>query len=324
MTIGFTFSCGLIDFLVFGVLQGNSKTHWVFIIVGGVMYFFLYYFSFRFLIKKFDLKTPGREDDNKLTIFNKKKMDYSFDQSLIDPQVQMILKGLGGRHNFTDLDCCITRLRATLQEPELVSEASLKQAGAAAVLLQGNAIQIIFGPKASSLKTKIDDYLENVPEAYDEEKTIVYHTTDLEIGNIVDGEVLPIEDCSDDIFAHKLLGDGLMIRPLHGVVVSPCDGTISMLYPTKHAIGIELDNGMELLIHFGINTVKLNGQGFELLVKINQRVKKGDLLWNADLHYIKENAVDDCLLMIVTKGQGSLEKIYGNKKSGETVLKIRE
>ena len=115
-----------------------------------------------------------------------------------------------------------------------------------------------------------------------------------------------------------------MIRPLHGVVVSPCDGTISMLYPTKHAIGIELDNGMELLIHFGINTVKLNGQGFELLVKINQKVKKGDLLWNADLHYIKENAVDDCLLMIVTKGQGSLEKIYGNKKSGETVLKIRK
>ena len=324
VTIGFTFSCGLIDFLVFGVLQGNSKTHWIFIVIFGLIYFFLYYFSFRFLIKKFDLKTPGREDDNKLTIFNKKTMDYSFDQSLIDPQVQMILKGLGGRHNFTDLDCCITRLRATLQEPELVSEASLKQAGAATVLLQGNAIQIIFGPKASSLKTKIDDYLENVPEAYDEEKTIVYHTTDLEIGNIVDGEVLPIEDCSDDIFAHKLLGDGLMIRPLHGVVVSPCDGTISMLYPTKHAIGIELDNGMELLIHFGINTVKLNGQGFELLVKINQRVKKGDLLWNADLHYIKENAVDDCLLMIVTKGQGSLEKIYGNKKSGETVLKIRE
>ena len=324
VTIGFTFSCGLIDFLVFGVLQGNSKTHWIFIVIFGLIYFFIYYFSFRFLIKKFDLKTPGREDDNKLTIFNKKKMDYSFDQSLIDPQVQMILKGLGGRHNFTDLDCCITRLRATLQEPELVSEASLNQAGAAAVLLQGNAIQIIFGPKASSLKTKIDDYLENVPEAYDEEKTIVYHTTDLEIGNIVDGEVLPIEDCSDDIFAHKLLGDGLMIRPLHGVVVSPCDGTISMLYPTKHAIGIELDNGMELLIHFGINTVKLNGQGFELLVKINQRVKKGDLLWNADLHYIKENAVDDCLLMIVTKGQGSLEKIYGNKKSGETVLKIRE
>ena len=144
VTIGFTFSCGLIDFLVFGVLQGNSKTHWVFIIVGGVMYFFLYYFSFRFLIKKFDLKTPGREDDNKLTIFNKKKMDYSFDQSLLDPQVQMIIKGLGGRYNFSDLDCCITRLRASLQDPSLVSEGSLKQAGAAAVrdragYLQGGA-----------------------------------------------------------------------------------------------------------------------------------------------------------------------------------------
>ena len=336
VTIGFTFSCGLIDFLVFGVLQGNSKTHWVFIIVGGVMYFFLYYFSFRFLIKKFDLKTPGREDDeeqekslkgkeddNKLTIFNKKKMDYSFDQSLLDPQVQMIIKGLGGRYNFSDLDCCITRLRASLQDPSLVSEGSLKQAGAAAVLLQGNAIQIIFGPKASSLKTKINDYLNNVPASYDEEKTIDYHTTDVEIGNIVDGEVLPIEDCCDDIFAHKLLGDGLMIRPIHGLVVAPCDGTISMIYPTKHALGIELENGMEILIHFGINTVKLNGQGFELLVKINQKVKKGDLLWNADLNYIKENAIDDCLLMIITKGQGPLEKNYGHKKSGETILKIK-
>ena len=323
VTIGFTFSCGLIDFLVFGVLQGNSKTHWVFIIVGGVMYFFLYYFSFRFLIKKFDLKTPGREDDNKLTIFNKKKMDYSFDQSLLDPQVQMIIKGLGGRYNFSDLDCCITRLRASLQDPSLVSEGSLKQAGAAAVLLQGNAIQIIFGPKASSLKTKINDYLNNVPASYDEEKTIDYHTTDVEIGNIVDGEVLPIEDCCDDIFAHKLLGDGIMIRPIHGLVVAPCDGTISMIYPTKHALGIELENGMEILIHFGINTVKLNGQGFELLVKMNQKVKKGDLLWNADLNYIKENAIDDCLLMIITKGQGPLEKNYGHKKSGETILKIK-
>lgn len=323
VTIGFTFSCGLIDFLVFGVLQGNSKTHWVFIIVGGVMYFFLYYFSFRFLIKKFDLKTPGREDDNKLTIFNKKKMDYSFDQSLLDPQVQMIIKGLGGRYNFSDLDCCITRLRASLQDPSLVSEGSLKQAGAAAVLLQGNAIQIIFGPKASSLKTKIDDYLNNVPASYDEEKTIVYHTTDVEIGNIVDGEVLPIEDCCDDIFAHKLLGDGIMIRPIHGLVVAPCDGTISMIYPTKHTLGIELENGVEILIHFGINTVKLNGQGFELLVKMNQKVKKGDLLWNADLNYIKENAIDDCLLMIITKGQGPLEKNYGHKKSGETILKIK-
>ena len=323
IAVGLTFSGGFIDLFLFGILQGNAKTSWIRIIPVGIIYFFLYYFSFRFLIKKFDLKTPGREDDNKLTIFNKKKMDYSFDQSLLDPQVQMIIKGLGGRYNFSDLDCCITRLRASLQDPSLVSEGSLKQAGAAAVLLQGNAIQIIFGPKASSLKTKIDDYLNNVPASYDEEKTIDYHTTDVEIGNIVDGEVLPIEDCCDDIFAHKLLGDGIMIRPIHGLVVAPCDGTISMIYPTKHALGIELENGVEILIHFGINTVKLNGQGFELLVKMNQKVKKGDLLWNADLNYIKENAIDDCLLMIITKGQGPLEKNYGHKKSGETILKIK-
>ena len=154
VTIGFTFSCGLIDFLVFGVLQGNSKTHWVFIIVGGVMYFFLYYFSFRFLIKKFDLKTPGREDDNKLTIFNKKKMDYSFDQSLLDPQVQMIIKGLGGRYNFSDLDCCITRLRASLQDPSLVSEGFFKTSRGSCCFITGQCYSNHLWAKSFFFKNK--------------------------------------------------------------------------------------------------------------------------------------------------------------------------
>ena len=325
VTIGFTFSSSLIDFVVFGVLQGNEKTRWILIVIVGIIYFFFYYFSFSFLIKKFDLKTPGREDNHKLTIFKRRENDYSFDKSYIDPQVQLIIRGLGGRNNFTDLDCCITRLRATLVESSSVSEALLKQAGAAAVVLQGKAIQIIFGPKASSLKTKIDDYIANVPETYDEEeKTMSYQQNVIELGSLVDGEVMPIEESKDHMFAKKVMGDGVIIRPKNGIVVSPCEATVTMIYPTKHAIGLKLENGIEILLHFGVNTVDLRGQGFEVFVEVNQKVKKGDLLWKADLSYIKENIVDESLVVIFTTlpDSASLEKEYGYKNKGEAFVKI--
>lgn len=327
IAIGFTFSASFIDFIVFGVLQGNDKTNWIWIIVFGILYFFLYYFSFQILIKKFDLKTPGRDDNNKLTIFKKSQLDYTFDKSTIDRQSQMIIKGLGGRHNFSDLDCCITRLRATINDKDLINEGILKQAGAAAIMIQGGGIQIIYGPKASSIKSKLDEYLLTVPEEYDDYQTVLtlYNETAFELGNVVDGEVLPIENACDQIFSHKLLGDGIMIKPYNGLIVSPDDGIITMIYPTKHAIGLKLDNGIELLLHFGTNTVNLNGVGFELLVKLHQRVQKGDLLWNADLEYIKENATDESLLMVITKiDEGaSIEKVYGDKKRGQTILKIQ-
>lgn len=327
IAIGFTFSASFIDFIVFGVLQGNDKTNWIWIIVFGILYFFLYYFSFQILIKKFDLKTPGRDDNNKLTIFKKSQFDYTFDKSTIDRQSQMIIKGLGGRHNFSDLDCCITRLRATIDDKDLINEGLLKQAGAAAIMIQGGGIQIIYGPKASSIKSKLDEYLLTVPEEYDDYQEVLtlYNDKTFELGNVVDGEVLPIENACDQIFSHKLLGDGIMIKPYNGLIVSPCDGIVTMIYPTKHAIGLKLDNGIELLLHFGTNTVNLNGVGFELLVKLHQRVQKGDLLWNADLEYIKENATDESLLMVMTKlDEGAfIEKIYGDKKRGQTILKIQ-
>ena len=116
-----------------------------------------------------------------------------------------------------------------------------------------------------------------------------------------------------------------MISPRHGVVVAPCDATITMIYPTKHALGLALDNGIELLLHFGINTVSLNGQGFELLVNVNQKVKKGDVLWNVDLGYIQEHAIDDKLLVVVSKipDHSTIEKEYGYKKCEATIMKIR-
>ena len=326
IAVGLTFSGGLFDFIVFGVLQGNSKTSWVLLIPIGIIYFMLYYFSFKYLIKKFDLKTPGREIDNmKLSIFKNPKASHRklLNKGIeIDKQSQLIVRGLGGRDNFTDLDCCITRLRATVSDNQLVNEGLLKQSGAAAVVMQGNGVQIIYGPKASSIKSKLDEYLINIPDELDDyqlEKETDH--TNLELGNIVDGEVLPIEQAPDQIFSHKLLGDWVMIKPL---IVAPCDGEITMIYPTKHAIRMKLDNGYELLIHFGTDTVNLNGTGFEILVKLNQRVQKGDLIWNADLEYIKENALDESILLIFTNLSNDLkiEKEYGKIKSGSTIMKI--
>ena len=181
VAIGFTFSAGLLDFTLFGILQGNAKTNWIVVVVLGFVYFFLYYGVFKFLIVKYDLKTPGR--DESIKVFDKKKYDFSFDKSLIDPRSQMIVQGLGGRSNFTDLDCCITRLRATIKDDTLINERLLKKSGAAAIMCQPNAIQIIYGPQASNIKTKLDEYMLNVPDSYDfEDKEVVLETkTKLEL-----------------------------------------------------------------------------------------------------------------------------------------------
>ena len=323
IAIGLTFSGGLIDFVIFGVLQGNSKTNWILVIPIGIIYFFLYYFSFRYLIKKFDLKTPGRKTNDKLLIL--KKPNLCDNKNIIDKQSQLIIRGLGGRNNFNDLDCCITRLRVTVNDNTKLNEGLLKQSGAAAIITQGNSVQIIYGPKASSIKTKLNEYLSNVPVEYDEYKEeIVYNQSCIELGNIVDGEVMPIESSCDQIFSHKLMGDGVIIKPHNGLIVSPCDGVITMIYPTKHAVGIKLDNGCELLLHFGIDTVNLNGNGFEVLVKINQRINKGDLILNADLEYIREKATSDQVILVITKIVDNLkiEKNYGEMKRGTVILKI--
>ena len=325
VAIGFTFSAGLLDFTLFGILHGNAKTNWIVIVLLGLVYFFIYYGVFKFLIVKCDLKTPGREESIK--VFDKKKYDFSFDKSLIDPRSQMIVQGLGGRSNFTDLDCCITRLRATIHDDTLINEGVLKKSGAAAIMCQPNAIQIIYGPQASNIKTKLDEYMLNVPESYDfEQKEVVLETkTQLELECPVNGEVMPIEEASDSMFAHKLMGDGIMIRPIDGVVVAPCDGVISMIYPTKHAIGITIDDNTQILIHFGTDSAKLNGNGFELLVKPNQKVKAGDVLWNADLKYIKENALDENIIVVFTKinDGAELEKKYGKMQCHDMILRVK-
>lgn len=184
IAIGFTFSAGFVDFFLFGIIQGNDKTNWIMVVVLGIIYFFIYYFAFRTIILKFDCKTPGREDDNVMKVFDKKKLDFTFDQSLIDPRSQMIIQGLGGRSNFYDLDCCITRLRASLRNPELINESLLKQSGAAGIMHKNEAIQIIYGPQSSNIKSKLDEYMNAVPEAYDQQEQTISFTSGEENENL--------------------------------------------------------------------------------------------------------------------------------------------
>ncbi len=327
VAIGFTFSAGFVDFFMFGILQGNSKTNWISVVACGVVYFFLYYLIFKFLILKLDLKTPGRDEDHTIKVFDKKKFDFSFDKSLIDPRSQMIVNGLGGRKNFFDLDCCITRLRVSVHDDMLIDEGLLKKSGAAAIMKQSGSVQIIYGPQASNIKTKLDEYLNDVPEAYDNETEdiVLKEKEAFDLYCLVDGEVLPIEQASDTMFSHKLMGDGVMVRPSNGIVVSPCDGVISMIYPAKHALGITIDDDTQILIHFGMDTVKLNSEGFELLVSMNQKVKAGDVLWNADLKYIQKHALDDSIMVVFTKKseRAKLDVLYGKKNRMDVMVRVK-
>lgn len=318
ITIGLTFSGGIIDFLAFGVLQGNDKTSWLLMIPVGIIYFILFYAIFTFVIKKRNLKIPDIEE-KRLTETKCSPIKN------IDKQAQRIVRGLGGRDNFSDLDSCITRLRATIMNYEKVNESILKQAGAAAIVKQGDTIQVIFGPKASSIKAGVEEYLISVPSEFDEYDSDVEDSQlPIRLGNMVEGEVMPIEESCDDMFSHKLLGDGIMIKPYNGLLVSPCDGVITMVYPTKHALGIQLENGYELLIHFGVDTVALNGEGFELLVTSGQTVQKGDILWNADLAYIKEQARSENILLVITNlpNYVRMDKKYGKINRGDTIIEI--
>lgn len=262
ITIGLTFSAGLIDFIFFGVLQGNAKTNWMLIIPLGILYFGLYYFSFKYLILKFNLKTPGREDEEIV------------ETNTQESKAELIIKGLGGIDNFKDVENCVTRLRVNIQDPNLINEPLLKQSGAAGTMLRGDNLQIIYGPTASNIKTELEDYIIQNPKR-DLKKLKVDLDKHLMLYSLMDGIVCPIEKAQDEMFSTKTMGDGFMIEPASNKVYAPCDGVITMIFPTKHAIGIKTKDDVELLLHFGINTVALNGQGFDVKIEMNQEIKRG-------------------------------------------------
>lgn len=281
--IGMTFSGGLIDFLLFGVLPG--RTEWFWVIVVGLVFSVIYYFGFRFAIKKFNLMTPGREDDDEDDDETEEIGDLPYE----------ILAAMGGQENITHLDACITRLRVSVEDKGNVDKKRLKKLGASGVMEVGNNIQAIFGPVSDSLRGQMQDIM-NGKAPRPAAKTAAptgnpgASVTPLEFNSPITGELLPISEVPDQVFSGKMVGDGFAIKPTEGKVFSPVNGKVVTVFPTKHAIGIAADNGTEILIHIGIDTVHLKGEGFTSHIEQGDLVEQGQLLMEMDLAYIAEHA----------------------------------
>ena len=341
--VGMTFSGGIIDLTLFGILQGNQKTHWLWIPAVGLVYAVVYYFVFYWMITKLDLRTPGREPDDaapKLYTrndLNREKASRAAGSKSQDTISALILTGLGGLENLSDLDCCATRLRVTVQDPDKVSDSMLKASGASGVLRKGNGVQVIYGPQVSVIKSALDEFLEspqaahaaelanqdaspepNTPEPSQAGQSQLLHAH-------MNGKVVPLEQVPDEAFSGKVLGDGCAIEPADGKLYAPCDGVIDTVFDTCHAVNMRSDQGAELLLHVGIDTVKLGGKYFTAHVQDGQQVKTGDLLLSFDADKIRQAGYQLTTPLIVCNSEdyGKMEPLaYGIIRAGAAFLRL--
>ena len=346
IAVGLTFSGGFLDLFLFGILQGNAKTSWLRIIPVGIIYFILYYVIFTFMIKKFDFKTPGREDDDTETkLYTKADVNARKEGGKAagvavtsnDPVSELITRGLGGKKNIVDVDCCATRLRITVAEPDRVRDELLKQTDSRGIVKKGQGVQVIYGPHVTVIKAKLEEYLETAPNEFAEDALEIQNNSVAETGNNaagnangqnsataqdqstgtenvdnaaqtsapvkeekirktaiiyspVDGIAADLSTAPDEGFAGKMMGDGAVVTPTEGTVYAPADGEVEFIFDTKHAIGFQTDSGIPMLLHMGIDTVKLEGKGFEILVTEGQKVKKGEPMMKLDLEFLSANA----------------------------------
>ena len=340
ITVGLTFSGGFIDLALFGILQGNDKTSWLLIIPLGIAFFLVYYFLFSFLIKKFNFKTPGREEGSQETKLYT-KADYNARKAEGNQQDETsatITQGLGGADNIKDVDCCATRLRVTVHDGGKVNQDVLKTTGAAGVIQKGEGVQVVYGPQVNIIKAHLEEYLRSgaasaaAPAAQEtvaaaEEKPAEHGRLlrTIVIGSPFHGEAASITASPDEAFAEKMMGDGATVVPCEGVVTAPCDAEISFVFDTQHALGLKLEEDIEVLIHVGINTVALEGKGFKALVKEGDQVKKGDRLLEFDLDYIRENADSTSSPVLFTTMEDNQELRLlksGHVKPGEDLLAL--
>ena len=330
--VGMTFSGGLIDLTLFGIMQGNAKTNWLMVVVVGIVYFVVYYLLFSFLIKKMDWKTPGREDNDEVKLYRRSDVDAKkageVDAAGSEDAVsELICRGLGGKKNISDVDCCATRLRCTVYDASLVNDRLLKESGASGVIHKGQGVQIIYGPSVTVIKSNFEDYLVKAPNelvqleaasveadsvenaqsvagqkaaVQEEKEECKAPAMERELASPLAGVVTPITEAPDEAFAAKIMGDGYVVLPENGEVVAPEDCEVVMVFPTGHALGLRAADGLEYLIHIGVDTVKLDGKGFTTHISEGDFVKKGDKLVSFDLQYIRENAASDAVMVVLT------------------------
>ena len=339
--VGMTFSGGLIDLVLFGVMQGNAKTHWMWVVVVGAVYFVLYYIIFRFMISKFDYKTPGRDDAEEVKLYTRADVNArsaasgSTAPAGDDPVSALIVEGLGGADNLSDVDCCATRLRCTVKDVALVKQDVLKASGASGVICKGDGVQVVYGPKVAVIKAKLEDYLENAPKTPAATAAPAPATApaapaaaakDTVLSACLNGTVVPLAEVKDEAFASGALGDGIAIEPSDGELVAPADGEISSTFETHHAVGMTTVDGAELLMHIGIDTVKLGGKHFTYLVSEGDKVKKGQPLIRFELEAIKAEGypVTTPLIVCNTDDYAAVAaKASGTVKQGDALLELK-
>ncbi|MDE6687944.1 MAG: PTS transporter subunit EIIC, partial [Lachnospiraceae bacterium] len=265
--VGMTFSGGIIDLTLFGILQGNHKTNWIWIVIIGLIYAVVYYFVFYFMITKMNLATPGREADNVETkLYRRSDVDAAKSGksagSSGDVTSALILKGLGGKENLSDIDCCATRLRITVNDVEKVSDSLLKESGASGVIHKGNGVQVIYGPRVSVVKSNLETFMDT-PDS-DDLDSILGNSSSETVANAsqsngkpqqketstskksgavvmyshLNGTVVSLENVEDDVFSQKILGEGIAVEPSEGKLYAPCDGKVNSIFDTKHAVTI--------------------------------------------------------------------------------------
>ena len=338
--IGMTFSGGFLDFFLFGILQGNTKTSWLHVIPVGILYFIVYFIVFRVMILKFNYQTPGHEKDNAAPVNN------------ADNKSQQILDGLGGLENISDLSCCATRLRVTLHRPSKLNKEKLLATGAAAVVANGDGVQVVYGPEVTVIHARLQDYIAQIIPASSSttDNSAAVPTTSAEVSNpavsaeakdsdnlsvadaITDivyapcnGTVIPLKEINDGVFSEGYIGEGLAIEPVDGSFYAPFDCTVAMVFDTHHAIALHTVNGTELILHVGLDTVKLKGQHLEVFVQEGQKIQKGDLILRADLEGIQSAGCRTVTPVVIT-GAGGAESVEllktGPVHIGDAVLKV--
>ncbi len=306
--VGMTFSGGLIDLTLFGILQGNAKTNWIWIVVVGLVYALIYYLVFYFMITKMNLKTPGREaDDEETKLYTRADVNARKEGKKDGSDINaLIISGLGGRDNISDIDCCATRLRVTVKNEDLVKDELLKKSGASGVIHKGKGVQVVYGPQVSVVKSNLEDYLDS-PESRKNTESVKEKEEKRDVKPCIlyaplTGKVVPLEDVKDEVFSAKILGDGVAFLPDDGSLISPCDGRVERVFDTKHAINLVSDEGCEILLHIGIDTVNLGGKFFTVHVKDGDKVHKGDKLITFDIESIKKEGYDVTTPMVICNG----------------------
>ena len=332
--VGMTFSGGLIDLTLFGILQGNAKTNWIWVVIVGLGYAVIYYLVFYFMITKMNLKTPGREaDDEETKLYTRADVNERREKSKTadtgDGTSALILEGLGGRDNISDIDCCATRLRITVKDEGRVNDDKLKKSGASGVIRRGKGIQVIYGPHVSVVKSNLEDYIEGSAKQKTSEKSensVDGVKTPCTLFAHASGNVVALENVKDEAFSGKLLGEGVAIDPDGDVLYSPCDGKVVKMFDTFHAVNLVSDEGCEILLHIGIDTVSLSGRFFKAHVKGGDRVHKGDKLITFDREQIKKQGYETIIPMVVCNSDdyGEIKVLASGRVSvGERLVDVQ-